>query len=485
MAGLSEDHACGWRDEAEKLRSELAAREQREAQQTQLIAGMQAQLEKLTRHVFGARSEKMTPIAEELRKKKPRTHEETLAERRAKREARSELPTEVVHHPVAPEKRHCPKCGSEKLKPLGDGKSTTVYEYVPAKLIRRIHVQETLSCTCGEGIVTAEGAPKAIEQGQYGPGLIAHVVTAKCADSIPLYRQAKAFARSGMPVNRTTLGDLFHACARATAPLSERLLQLIVQEALVRADETTMRVQAKGATRRAWLWTFRTEKLVAYQFSPTRSGDVPRDVLGESQGYLQVDGYTGYNAVTAPLHRVRVGCWAHARRKFFDAQTTAPEAREMLDLILQLYEVEYEAKEKPEEHLALRIAKSNKVLERIRGWLDDHRPKHPPKSPLGEAIRYALGQWTALTRFLEDVRIPLDNNASERALRPAALGRKNYLFVGDDAAGERTAGLYSLVATCEENGVDPQAYLADVLTRLATHPQAQLDELLPHRWQPS
>ena len=428
----------------------------------------------------------MTPISEELRKKKPRSREETLAERRAKREARSELPTEVVHHAVAAEKRHCPKCGSAKLKPLGEGKSTTIYEYVPAKLIRRIHVQETLACTCGEGVVTAEGAPKAIEQGQYGPGLIAHIVTAKCADAIPLYRQAKAFARSGIPINRTTLGDLFHACARATGPLSHRLLELIVREALVRADETTMRVldaEKKGTTRRAWLWTFRTEKLVAYKFSPTRSGEVPMQVLGESQGYLQVDGYTGYNAVTAPLRRVRVGCWAHARRKFFEAQATAPEAREMLDLILGLYEIEHEAK--PEERLARRREKSALVLDRIRDWLDEHRPKHPPKSPLGEAIRYANGQWEELTRFLEDARIPLDNNASERALRPAALGRKNYLFVGDDEAGENIAGLYSLVATCEENGVDPQAYLADVLTRLATHPQAELEQLLPHRWQPS
>ena len=484
MAALPEDHACEWRDEAERLRSELAA-------QQALVAGMQAQVEKLARHVFGKRSEKVTPVAEELRKANPRSREETLAERRAKKAAREELPTEVVHHAVAAEKRRCPKCGSDKLKPLGEGKTTTVYDYVPAKLVRRVHVQETLACACGEGIVTAEGAAKPIEQGQYGAGLIAHVVTAKCADSIPLYRQAKAFARTGIPINRTTLGDLFHTCARATAPLSARLLELIVQDEIVRADETTMRVldpEKKGQSRRAWLWTFRTDKLIAYRFSASRSGETPRSVLGESRGYLQVDAYTGYNAVTAPARRIRVGCWAHARRKFFEAQSTAPEARDVLDLILELYQVEREAKDRQlsnEEIYKLRNEKSRPVLERIRDWLHEHRPKHPPKSPLGEAIRYAEGQWDALTRFFEDGRLSLDNNPSERALRTAALGRKNFLFVGGDEAGANIAGLYSLVATCEENGVEPQAYLAHVLTRLADHPHAQLDELLPHRWQPA
>jgi transposase len=484
MAVFAEEHSCAWRDEAEKLRAEL------EPLQAQLAA-QQAQLEKLTRHVFGKRSEKVTPVAEELRKSNPRSREETLAERRAKRAARESLPTEVVHHLVSPEKRRCPTCGGDKLKPLGEGKSTTVYDYVPARLVKRVHVQETLACACGEGIVTAEGAPKPIEQGQYGAGLIAHVITAKCADSIPLYRQAKGFARAGIPINRTTLGDLFHAGARLTEILVNRLMEIIAQDEFVRADETTMRVldsEKKGQSRRAWLWTFRTEKLIAYRFSASRSGETPKEVLGESRGYLQVDAYTGYNAVTAPERRIRVGCWAHARRKFFEAQSTAPEARALLDMILELYKVEHAAKEhnlSPSELIALRKQNSAPVLTRIRNWLDEHRPKYPPKSPLAEAMRYIDGQWEALCRFLESARIGLDNNASEQALRTAALGRKNYLFVGGDEAGANIAGLYSLVATCEANGVNPEAYLADVLTRLATHPNAQLDDLLPHRWAPA
>lgn len=491
VGAKGEGHDCEWKGKAAALEEQLVSLKEKERAQAELISGMQSQLEKLTRHVFGTRSEKVTPVSEELRKKKPRPPEATAEERREKRAKRAELPTEVVHHPVPPEARRCPKCGGSDFKAVGDGKKTTVFDYVPARLVRQVHVQETLACTCGECILTAPGAPKAIEQGQYGPGLIAHVVVAKCADSIPFYRQAKGFLRAGVPVARTTIGDLFHACARATAPLSRRLLQLIVGDAFVRADETTMRVLAgaeKGKSRRGWLWTFRTEKLIAYRFSASRSGDVPNAVLGDSQGYLQVDAFTGYNAVTAPARRIRVGCWSHARRRFYDALNTAPEARELLDLIVDLYAVEDEARgagvTATAAHLELRRLKSAPAITRIAAWLAEKQAKHPPRSPLGEAIRYTQSQWVPLTRFLDDARLLLDNNGAEQALRVAALGRKNYLFVGNDEAGENIAGLYSLVATCEANDVNPEAYLADVLVRLASHPNAALDELLPHRWSP-
>jgi transposase len=432
----------------------------------------------------------MPPVTSELRKEKaPPSREATRAKRRENKARREELEIDVIEHRVADSQRRCPTCGGTELKPLGTGKQTVVYEYIPAKLVKQIHVQETLACKCGRGVVTAEGAPKAIEKGQYGPGLIAHVVTAKCADSMPLYRQAKSLQRAGIPIARTTLGDLFHSAADATLPLYQRLLQLISQEELVRADETPMRVLDEGHTRRGYLWTFRTEALVGFRFSPTRSGEMPREVLGDSRGYLLVDGYTGYNAVTVPSGRIRAGCWAHARRKFFDAKATAPEAETALELIRALYRVEETAQTLgivgTGEHTAFRWKESAPILRRLESWMAQETPRHPPKSPLGEALRYAKAQWEALTRFLETARLPLDNNASERALRPAALGRKNYLFVGDDEAGENMAGLYSLVATCEANGVNPQAYLADVLPRLQTHPNSRLDELLPHRWCPA
>jgi transposase len=359
---------------------------------------------------------------------------------------------------------------------------------VPAHFERQVHVQETLACRCGEGMVAADGPRRVVDKCQYGPGLLAHVVTAKCADSIPLYRQAKALARVGVPINRTTLGDLFHTAADVLAPLAARILERVREAALVRADETPIRVLDEGKTRRGYIWTFRTETLIAYQYSASRSGETPARILDGTRGYLLVDAYSGYNAVTLPEGRIRVGCWAHVRRKFFDALGTAPEAQAMLDLILALYRVEHAARDAgvlgQQEHLRLRAQQSAATLGRIRDWLATQGPLHPPKSPLGEAIRYALGQWEALGRFVLDASLPLDNNASENALRAVALGRKNFLFVGHDEAGSGLAGLYSLVATCHANSVNPEAYFADVLLRVQTQPAALIDELLPDRWKP-
>jgi transposase len=473
----SEDHDCAWRNEAERLEGELVRiKDQQET--------LRAQLAALQRHVFGKRSEKMPPVSEELRSERPVDPEATQARRRAARAEKAALPEREVHHLVPPERRLCPKCGSADLRPLGDGKRTFVYEYVPARFERQVHVQETLACRCGEGVVVADAPARVVDKCQYGPGFIAHLITAKCADSIPLYRQAKALQRASVPVQRTTMGDLFHMGADVLQPLADRILQLVRESHLVLADETPIRVLAEKKTRRSYVWTFRTDKLIAYRYSASRSGDTPAEVLGGTRGYLVVDGYTGYNAVVVPKGRVRVGCWAHVRRRFFEA--TAPEAKEMMDFILGLYRVEHEMADAGRlgspEHLLRRREVSAPLLERIRDWLQQHSTLHPPKSPIGEAIRYIRGQWEGLGRFLEDAALPLDNNASEGALRPVALGRKNYLFIGHDEAGANIAGLYSLVATCEANGVNPEAYLADVLLRVQFHPHYRLDELLPHRW---
>jgi len=430
----------------------------------------------------------MPPIAEQLRQEKPADPALTQAMRRAQREAKAALPEREIQHRVSDERRKCPKCGSTELRSVGEGKRTYLYEYVPARFERQVHVQETLACRCGEGMVVADGPRRVADKCQYGPGLLAHVVTAKCADSIPLYRQAKALARAGVPINRTTLGDLFHTAADVLAPLAARILERVRESRLVRADETPIRVLDEGKTRRGYIWTFRTEQLIAYEYSASRSGETPARVLEGTRGYLLVDAYSGYNAVTLPEGRIRVGCWAHVRRKFFDALGTAPEAKGMLNLILDLYRVEHAARDAgvlgQPEHLRLRAEQSAASLGRIRDWLATQGPLHPPKSPLGEAIRYAQGQWEALGRFVSDVTLPLDNNASENALRAVALGRKNFLFVGHDDAGSSLAGLYSLVATCHANGVNPEAYLADVLLHVQTQPAALIDELLPDRWKP-
>ena len=212
-------------------------------------------------------------------------------------------------------------------------------------------------------------------------------------------------------------------------------------------------------------------------------------VLADTIGKLLVDGYQGYDGVIVPGGRVRAGCIAHSRRKFFEALSSAPEAaRKAMDYVLEIYKVERAALDAgllgTPQHLAMRQARSKPVMEEFKAWLEAEQPRHPPKSVIGSAISYALGQWDALTLFLTDPHLPVDNNASENALRVAALGRTNFLFVGNDTAGEHLAGLYSLVMTCEANGVNPIAYLADVLMRVQTHPASRIDELLPQNWTP-
>ncbi|HZH15428.1 MAG TPA: IS66 family transposase [Archangium sp.] len=472
---LPPDHFCPWREEAEELRERLTR--------------VEARVEELQRRVFGRTSERLPPVSKELREQRTDETARQAAQdkRRERAAARAALPSPQVHHPVPPEERTCPRCGGTDLKPLGGGKRSVLYEYVPARLERQVHVQQTLACACGEGIVTAPGGDKS----QYGPGLVAHLVAAKCADSLPLHRLARALERQGVPMARSTLTDLFHLAAREVAPLADRLLERIAAQQVVQADETPLAVQAKGKTRKGYLWTFLADDeeqapLIGYRFSPSRSGQTPVEVLGGTQGALVVDGHSGYNPVTTPKGRTRVGCWSHARRKFFKALPCAPEAQQAMDFIRGLYRVEHEALAagivRAPAHKAWRQEKSKPVLERFKTWLDEQAPLHPPKGPMGLAIGYALGQWEELCHFVEDERLPLDNNRSERALRTAAVGRKNFLFVGHDEAGGNLAGLYSLVATCLANEMNPETYLADVLTRVQSHPNSRLDELLPVAW---
>ena len=504
------EHRCEWRGQAESLTAKLVAAQATIAEQAAIIerqgealakqseqlAAIQGTVEKLQRHVFGQRSEKMPPVAQAIRD--PAQAEaariSALQKRRENAEKKRQLFTRKIEHKVREEQKVCPKCGGHDFSRLGGGDVTEMYELAPARVERQLHVQEKLRCRCGETILTADPPAKVYDKARFGPTFMAQVVVSKCADSLPLYRQAKAYRRAGVQVDDSTLGQLFHRAAEATKPLSERLLQLVAEKEIVLADETTQRVQAKGKTRTAWLWSFiardEVEKeIISYVFSRSRSGETPVRVLGETLGKLVVDGYSGYNKVTMPGGRERAGCLAHLRRKFFEAQSTAPElAKIAMDYILDVYRIERAALDADvlgtSEHLEMRQTQSAAVMEAFKAWLDLEEARQLPKSPIGQAIGYALSQWDALTLFLTDQRLPIDNNASERALRVAALGRKNFLFVGHDEAGENLAGLYSLIATCEANEVNPVDYLADVMLRVQAHPASRIDGLLPHNWSP-
>lgn len=453
------------------------------------LAALSTAMEALERRVLGPKSEKMPPPEKELRKDESDEDAEArrlaaLERRRERAALRAKVRAQTVVHHLADDQRACPHCEGTADRAL-PGRDTYLYEYVPGYFVRQRHVQEKAACACNQFIATANPPPRPIEGGHYGPGFMAHIAVMKCADSIPLHRLAKQYQRLGIPMSRSTLTDLFHATAEKVAPLSKRLVAHVARSDIVQADETSLLMQKPF--RRGFVWTFLTDEIIAYQFAPDRSGETPANVLGGSRGTLVVDAYTGYNRVVDVDGRSRSSCLAHVRRKFFEALTSnADEARRALDLILDVYRVEHEAKKRnivrTAAHLELRQTKGRAAMTAFLAWLDENKDRFPPKSALGQAISYAINRGDTLTKFLDDVRIPLDNNASERALRIVALGRKNFLFVGNPECGGNLAGLYSLIATCDLHGVDPVEYLADVLIRVDTHPAAEIDDLLPHRW---
>jgi transposase len=305
-------------------------------------------MQALERRVLGPKSEKMPAPVDELRRQESDEDAETrrlaaLERRRERAALREKLRQETVTHHVTDEQADCPKCGGIAERAVGGGKETFIIEYVPGYFVRQKHIREKRACDCGEYIATAEPAPRPIDNSHYGPGFIAHLVVMKCSDSIPLHRLAKQYQRLGISMQRSTLTDLFHRAAEKLEPLYRRLLSLVARSDIVQADETSMKMLRPN--KRGFVWTFLSGDLIAYRFAEGRSGETPRDVLGGSEGTLVVDAYSGYNRVTDVDGRSRAGCIAHVRRKFFDAHVTGVvDAKTALDLILEIYRVEHEAR---------------------------------------------------------------------------------------------------------------------------------------------
>ena len=463
--------------------------------QTATIEQKDDRIRQLEQMLFGKKSEKLAPVDREVKKRRRKKDESQAArdkerarqKRKKRAAAKKKLTEEVREHQVADDDCRCPVCGGDKYATMGWEESAE-YEYVPAHFKKILHRREKKACTCGQHVLTGPAPVRVSDGVLYGPGMHAHVAVSKCLDSIPFYRLAKQLERVGVPMARSSICDMFHRSAGLLAPLYERILELVPQEQYVNADETRIKVQAEEKTREAWMWTFIGGPFVAYAFSPSRSGETPARILGDSGGVLQVDQYSGYNRVTTPDKRRRAGCIAHARRKFHEARDKAPELVDhVLEQLLELYVVEYDAADEKllgtDKHLEMRRVRSKPILEDLKERLDAEAPNHLPKGPVAKAIGYFTGNYDALKLFLDDPNVPLDNNVSERQLRLIALGRKNYLFVGHDVAGRNLAILQTLVATCVAGDVNPQDYLADVLIRIQTHPQSRIDDLLPHNWE--
>lgn len=409
--------------------------------------------------------------------------------RRTPRVFPEHLPRETIVH--TPSSCTCPDCGSAMRK-LGEDISEML-DFVPGyfKVIR--HVRPKLSCGHCARVIQLPAPSRPIDRGIPAPGLLAQVIVAKYGDHCPLYRQQAIYRRAGVDLDRATLADWVKGASWILEPLVEALGRYVLAPGKVHADDTPVPVldPGRGRTKTGRLWTYvrddrpagsRDPPAVWYRYSPDRKGEHPRAHLQGFCGILQADAYSGFAALYESERILEAACWAHVRRKFYDIYVSdrSPIATEAIRRIGALYAIEREIRGRPpSERVAIRQERAGALLEDLHTWLSATLRTVSTKSELAGAIRYALVRWTALTRYRDDGRIEIDNNTAERAIRPLVLGRRNYLFAGSDAGGERAANIYSLIGSAILNGMDPYLYLRHVLERIAEHPINRIEELLP------
>ena len=462
-------------------------------------------LSRLKRMKFGRSSEKRDPdqlllaletVEEEIAARAQVEGSRALAEKSSGKAGRKPLPAHLPREEVRhePEGGRCPGCGG-KLHRIGEDTSE-VLDYVPAQFRVIRHVRPRFACRACETITQMPAPSLPIEGGRPSAGLLAQVMVAKYCDHTPLYRQSEIYRRVGGDLHRSTLAGWVGRASWLLKPLGEALSGYVLAASKLHGDDTPVPVldPGRGKTKQGHLWVYlrddrnsgdESAPAALFRYSPDRKGMRPAGHLEGYKGYFQADAYSGYDRLYEQGEIIEVGCWAHARRKIFDVYETtgSPIAAQALEKIAALYEIEARIRGRPpDRRRSIRQGDAVPLLTDLEQWLRAQLAKLAPKSTLAGAFRYALAHRQALTRYLDDGQLEIDNNLAENALRPVCLGRKNYLFAGSDAGGERAALLYSLLVTCRLNDIDPYAYLSDVLARIADHPVKRVAELLPFNW---
>ena len=480
------------------------------------------QIEQIKKSLYGRRSEKITgpqwlfeyagllaaieQASEETPDEKASPPEEKEKPSRSRKTGKrlqinKPLPIVKSEYALSDENCTCEKCGSP-LQKMGE-ETTRQLDYRPASFYIHTHVRIKYSCPgCKETIVLADMPSQPIEKGLPGPGLLANILVNKYCDHLPLYRQEQIYEREGIEIPRQTMCDWIAGCANLLRPIYDWMQKDLLASEVIHTDDTPVRVQDQNreGTRQGRFWVYvgdRNHPQVLYDYTPNRCREGPLEFLKTYQGYLQADAYAGYDELYRSGRVIEVGCMAHCRRKFWDARDTAiAAAHTAIGYIGRLYQIEREAKAEEEKQeltgadqiayrYQMRQEKAVSILNEFHAWLLAQETQHLPKSPMGEAIHYALAQWTALTRYLSDGKLAIDNNAAEQQMRPVAVGRRNWLFCGSDKGGDRAAIIYSLIQTCKRHGINPFDYFRDVLSRLADYPINKIHELTPLAWKES
>jgi transposase len=520
---------------AERARADAAQTEAAVARAGQsdaqaLIVHLKLQIEKLKRELYGQRSERSGRLLDQMELQLEEleaaaTEDELEAEKAAakttnvaafnrKRSSRKPFPEHLPRERVVvPGPTACACCGGVRLSKLGEDMTETL-EVIPRQWKVIQHVREKFTCRDCERISQAPAPFHVIARGWAGPSLLAMLVFEKFGQHQPLNRQAERYAKEGVPLSLSTLADQVGACCTVLAPIFQRIEAHVFAAGRLHGDDTTVPVLARGTTDIARSWVYvrddrpfggRAPPAAVFYYSRDRGGAHPQAHLANYAGILQADAYGGYGKLYEANRRpgpiTQAACWSHARRKFFvladlasnaqrkvQSKTPAfvsPIALAAVRRIDALFDIERDINGKmAADRLAVRQRLSAPLVDELESWLRQERAKFSRHNDVAQAMDYMLNRWQAFTRFLHDGRICLSNNAAERALRGIALGRKAWLFAGSDRGGQRAAMMYSLIMTAKMNDVDPQAWLADVLARIADHPVQKLDELLPWCWQP-